>query len=520
VVAALLLCAAPAWAQEKETDCKNKVDDDKDSVLDCADSDCWQDAACKSAGGLENNNALCSDWVDNDADDATDCDDVDCQRQSVTVCRGSWEGSLEGPGSTAKTTDGGDLGDIPQLGEGMTVEDLIGKGSDEDGERNEFVCSDGIDNDGDGKTDCADFGCRFDPEVTVCRGTPGLRFSVSAHLSATYNATYEGIANPEGADNHPDEGFTEGRFDATFNRLQLRAFGPIPFLQDSFFLISGRFERTPRLTFAFFSLPLGGGHYINLNSGGGGLSNALVLSTSKHILLDPPFYLFNAFEQGNGGAVEFYGPIVPGLLDYRTFVAGGSGRFNGNIGGRFFNEEDPNFTWAVGAQLALYAIGRFDRWDTRFLYTEVPPALTVYFGGRYDQRAFERFPAMNLNVLYRHWRFIVAAEAYLKRELEFSSWQYSYNVQFGFLIVPKWLFIAADQGLFRATDFVDAPAVLPTDLRRIVDESQWRVALHLFVWRSSGIVTLLYTDDTVEPANEGEEELHTGEFRLEAQFRF
>src|SRR5574339_391526 len=191
----------PAFAQEaKETDCKNKIDDDGDSVLDCADSDCWQDAACKSAGGLENNNALCGDWIDNDNDDATDCDDVDCQGVAVIVCRGSWEGGGgQQPLGPTGPSDGG--GDIPQLGEGMSVEDLLGKGSDNDGERNEFVCSDGIDNDLDGKADCADFGCRFDPDVTVCRGTPGIRFSVAAHISATYTATYEGDPDPE------EEGF-------------------------------------------------------------------------------------------------------------------------------------------------------------------------------------------------------------------------------------------------------------------------------------------------------------------------
>jgi hypothetical protein len=518
LVALAVAWAMPAFAQEaREADCKNKVDDDNDSVVDCADGDCWKDEACKSGGGLENNNTLCSDWVDNDNDDATDCDDVDCQGVAVTVCRGSWEsgGGQPPPGGPIGPSDGGGLGEIPQLGEGMSVEDLIGKGSDRDGERNEFVCSDGIDNDQDGKADCADFGCRFDPDVTVCRGTPGIRFSVAAHISATYTSTFEGDPNPE------EEGFANGDWDALFNRLQLRAFGPIPFLQDSFFLISGRFERTPRLTFAFFSMPIGGGHYVNLNSGGGGLSNAQVLSVSKHILLDPPFYLFNAFEQGNGAAVEFYGPIVPGLLDYRAFVAGGSGRFNGNIGGRFFNEEEPNFTWGVGAQLALYALGRFDRWDTRFLYTDVPAALTIYLGARYDQRAFERFPAVNLNILYRQWRFVVAAESYVKRELEFQTWQLSYNLQVGFLVVPKWLMIAADTGNFRLlNDFVNPPDPLPTDLRRINDEFQWRAAVHVYIWRNTGLVTLLYTDDFIESANEDEENTHTGEFRLEAQFRF
>ncbi len=514
---AIILMAAPAWAQEKtETDCGNKIDDDGDALIDCADADCWNTPACKSAGGLENNNTLCSDWIDNDNDGETDCDDVDCQSDAVTVCRGSWEGGLEGSGTVKRGPDSGnpDSLDIPQLGEGMTVEDLIGKGSDADGERNEFTCSDGIDNDGDGKIDCEDFGCRFDPDVTVCRGTPGVRFSVAAHIASNYTATYSGLADST------KEGFGNGKFDTLFNRLQIRTFGPIPFLQDSFFLISGRFDRTPRLTFAFFSMPIGGGHYINFNSGGGGLSNAQVLSVSKHILLDPPFYLFNAFEQGNGAAVEFYGPLVRGLLDYRVFLAGGLGQFNGNIGGRFFNTDDPNFTWGGGAQAALYLVGRFDRWDTRFLYTEVPAALTLYAGARYDQRAFERFPAANVNVLFRWWRVVAAAEGYVKRELEFKTWQYSYNLQLGFLVIPKWVMLAGDFGGFKATDFVNPPNPLPTDLRRLVDEFQWRVALHVYIWRNTGLATLLYTDDFIEAANQGEEDTHTGELRLEVQFRF
>jgi hypothetical protein len=517
----LLFVAGPALAAEaKETDCKNKIDDDQDAVIDCADADCFSDPACKTGGGLENNNLLCSDWVDNDNDDATDCDDVDCQGQAVTACRGSWEGSLEGSGGGDRTPiRGGTDEPLPELGEGMSVEDLIGKGSDEDGERNEYVCSDGYDNDGDGKVDCADFGCRFDPDITVCRGTPGLRFSLSAGVALSYNVTFSGDPNAAEALGDADA-IANGDFDALFNRLQLRAFGPIPFIQDSFFLISMRAERTPRLTFAFFSMPIGKGHYVNINSGGGGLSNTQVLSISKQLLLDPPFYLFSAFEQGNGAAVEFYGPIVRGILDYRVFVAGGSGRYNGNIGGRFFNEDDPNFTWAGGLQLAIFAVGRFDRDDNRFLYTEVPAALAFYVGGRFDQRAYERFQASNVNVLFRWWRFIASAEGYLKREFEFETTQFSFNVQLGFLILPKWLMFAADVGLFRATDFVGAPEPLPTDLRRLVDEFQWRLALHLFAWKSAGILSLLYADSTVESANLGEPDAHTGELRLQAQFRF
>lgn len=514
----LLSSAAPAPAAAqggsypKETDCSNRIDDDGDGLIDCADADCFGDPACKTAGGLENSDLLCSDWIDNDGDGAVDCEDVDCHGPGLTACKGSWEGPLEGTGVSraprARLMGDGDgdpnYGMIPALGEGMSVEDLLGKGGDADGERNDFVCADGIDNDGDGAIDCADLGCRFDPNVTVCRGTPGVRFGLAAHVAQSYE-------------------FETREWDTRVNRLQLRAFGPIPFLQDSFFLISIRAERAPRLTFAMFSTPVPGmpGHYININSGGGGLSNGLVLSVSKNILLDPPFYLFSAFEQGNGAAVEMNGPLIPGYLDYRVFTAGGSGRFTGNIGGRFFSGDERNYTWGVGAQVAYYAFGRFDRWDTRFLYVPVPAALTVYLGGRYDQREFERFPAANVNFLFRWKRLLASVEGYGKREFNFGSWQFAYNVQAGFLLIPKYLFLAADIGQFYASDFEKPlPELVPTELRRLVDELQWRVALHTYVWRNTGVVTLLYTDRFQESSSSLRPDLRTKELRLETQFRF
>ena len=57
------------------------------------------------------------------------------------------------------------------------------KAKDNDGERNDLLCSDGVDNDGDGAIDCADYGCRFDPTVTICQGSPSMRFSIVGNLA-------------------------------------------------------------------------------------------------------------------------------------------------------------------------------------------------------------------------------------------------------------------------------------------------------------------------------------------------
>ena len=143
--------AKPTAAGPKiEVNCGDRKDDDGDGLVDCADADCAKDEACKVGNGPENSNARCSDWFDNDGDGFVDCDDAECEQ--TPVCKGSWVGAVEGTGmSHAQDTE------LPEMGPGQEAVDLIGKGSDKDGERNDEVCSDGVDNDGDGKIDCADF---------------------------------------------------------------------------------------------------------------------------------------------------------------------------------------------------------------------------------------------------------------------------------------------------------------------------------------------------------------------------
>jgi hypothetical protein len=492
--------APKASEAPKEAVCNDRKDDDGDGLVDCADADCFESEACKTSGGLENTNELCKDFVDNDDDGAVDCEDVDCTGPGLTACHGSWQGPVEGTGATSVGGQTG--GDLPELQEGMTVEDLIGKFGDIDGERNDFVCSDGVDNDSDNAVDCADNGCRFDPNVTVCRGMPGLRFSVVANAYQAYD-------------------FETEQSDTRFRRLQLRAFGLVPGIQDAFFLISMLTERTPRLTFAMFTMPIYRAHKISLNSGGGGLSNALVLSVHKNPMLDPAFYVYNAFEAGNGAALEFTGPILAGFMDYRVFVAGGGGRFNGNIGGRFLNFDQLNYAWGVGGQVALYLAGRFDRWDSRYLYTEVPLGLTAYIGARFDEREFDRFPAANINVLWRWWIFEASLEAYGKRELAFGAWQGSFNFMAGVLIWPKHLFLSGDVGLFRATEYDDVlPDAAQSELTRVADQEGFRVALHWYIWRNNGLLTLFFRNERSEQALRNEPERRTNELRLEAQVRF
>jgi hypothetical protein len=503
--ARLSAAAVPASEGGKEKNCTDGRDEDEDLVFDCADADCKADPACQPDGQPESNDARCSDWIDNDSDGYVDCDDFDCD--NTEICKGSWD--LTGPGEPvapavgpANTGGGGGTisGSGPTLKPGQSEADLIGTGGDKGGERNNVMCSDGIDNDNDGQTDCQDLGCRLDTEVTVCQGDGDFRFGVVARLSQTFMIEDDPSKTVDGDGNVIDDSFE--RFDTNFEVLQLRVLGQMPFIQNSFFLLSIRAERTPRMTFALFQVPLGKkGHYFNVNSGGGGLSLELVRSVHKRMLADPAFYVYNAFEQGNGAALEFGGPIDKrGKFLYRTFAAGGSGRFAGNIGGRFFPDGDTSYTWSLGGQVWMNAIGYYARWDSPFLYTPAPLTLAVAVGAKYDQRPQERYPAANVQAVFRWKRIHFSAESYTKRELAFGNWQTAYNLQLGVLAWSKRLLLAGDFGQYLATTFDNPPDDPGSDLRRQLRELQYRVAAHFYIWRDVFYATAIFRDRRVEPA--------------------
>jgi hypothetical protein len=308
-----------------------------------------------------------------------------------------------------------------------------------------------------------------------------------------------------------DDAAKAGKFDSypaidtRLQVLQLRAFGSLPYLEDSFFLINVRSELSPRITFALFQIPIGYGHYFDVNSGGGSLSNALVISTAKQPLLEPEFWMINAFEQNNGAAAEVHGPLFTPSLRYRVFANGGAGQSTGNIGGQRITFNDTAFTYAVGTQLTWSALGYYDRFDNPFLYKPQPLTLGFNAGWKYEQRAQERFPAMDLQSTWRWGRFEVLVEDYSKAELNFGQMQNAWSVMGGVLIIPEWLFFAVDGGQFATTKFgalttftngaikTAPPLKVETDLKHEVNETDLRAALHTFVWRNNGILSLRYT---------------------------
>lgn len=460
-----------------ESICDDGVDNDGDTVYDCGDNDCAKAAACQTDGRPEFTEERCHDWLDNDRDGAFDCDDSDCS--DMDACKGSWDRK---PAATSGVAAGrGPGGGVASDGIDRSAdpEDLLGKGQDADGERSEHMCSDGYDNDHDGKTDCEDLGCRLDTSVVNCQPATNFRFSVVARTQGTYDVQ-EKKANVE------------------FSAIQLRVLGQIPYIQNSFFLLSFRAEKTPRLVFAIFQVPIKGGHYFNINSGSGSLSLELVRSIHKRLLVDPAYYMLNGFEQGNGAAIEFGGPMDKrGKFLYRTFLAGGSGRFAGNVGGTFFPDNNNNFTYTAGAQIWMNLIGYYNRYDSPILYTPAPTTLSLAVGAKYDQRSQERYPAANIQATFRYRRLILLGEAYGKRELNFGSYQLAYNIQVGVLPIKKRLLLSGDFGQYLATPFERPPAELGYDLRRQNQEMQYRAAAHVFLWRELFMLTLIWGDRRV-----------------------
>ncbi len=500
--------SAPA---ESERMCEDGLDDDADGLTDCADADCFEHPACMFGGAEERNDQRCSDWVDNDGDGLLDCEDPDCTGPGISVCHGSAQ-SAEGP-ERVTTPD-----PVPSLEGDQSVESLIGQGSDANGERNDYMCSDGVDNDGDGRTDCADFGCRFDPQVSVCTGSPGFRFSVVAGIAASY-------------DLEADTDWRTGA-DVEFERLQVRVLGPIPYIANSFFLLSMQLEgNSPRLTFANFQVPISDrGHYLTVNSGSGGLSTGFIISQAKLPLLDRTYYMLNAFEQGNGAQIEQGGPLIEsGRLNYRVFVAGGKGLRTGNVGGRRLEGGLNNFAWAAGAQLGIDVIGHYNRFDSPMLYSRVPTTLAFLVGGKYDQQPLERYPAANVLLVFNHSIFQLRAENYFKWAIDFGGGlQNAWNVQAGVLLLPEHLYLAADVGMFMADPYTNAPLDIPSNaLPRVNDIFRYRIALHWYWYRNIGLLSILYDERHEADARvatdsglfEDNEQL-AREVRLEVQFRF
>ncbi|MCA9558864.1 MAG: hypothetical protein KC583_09910, partial [Myxococcales bacterium] len=193
---AVTVCEDAPGERTNDT-CSNGVDDDGNGFVDCDDFSCSQNPWVSVCPG-ENTDALCRDGLDNDGNGFADCDDFGCSRNAlVSACAEGEAGFClddvdnDGDGMTdcddpdcdvaaacgggpGPQTDGGvrpPIGDIPPL-------------TGEFHETGDERCSNGVDDDGDGRIDCDDRHCTYNPNVTVC---PGARENSDALCSDGVN---------------------------------------------------------------------------------------------------------------------------------------------------------------------------------------------------------------------------------------------------------------------------------------------------------------------------------------------
>jgi len=148
-------CVCTAGAP-KETSCSDTNDNDGDGFTDCLDPDCAADPACIGA-------EVCDDLTDNDGDGEVDCYDPACAL--TPFCTGTAPGEIctdllnDNDGDTFIACEDSDC-NARSCGAGC----ICAYGFPQ-----EFDCGDGVDNDGNGQTDCLDPFCSTDP---LCGGAP------------------------------------------------------------------------------------------------------------------------------------------------------------------------------------------------------------------------------------------------------------------------------------------------------------------------------------------------------------
>ncbi len=137
-----------------EFDCLNGLDDDCDGLFDCADFDCSGRPECGGCTPVAPREIACLDMRDDDCDGRFDCSDPDCAGSpECGVCASDEFDCFNG-----RDDDCNGLVDCADPTCRMVPGCACVPSS-----MTEIRCADGIDDDCDGRIDCADFDCRTRP---------------------------------------------------------------------------------------------------------------------------------------------------------------------------------------------------------------------------------------------------------------------------------------------------------------------------------------------------------------------
>jgi hypothetical protein len=157
------VCNPTPGQETQETSCTDGVDNDCDGFTDASDPDCDTPPVCVPT---EDPETSCEDGIDNDCDESIDCDDSDCSQDPA--CQ-----------------TGMACSDYPDKGSCQNDPACVWEGSPKNGtcvdaavcvpnETPEVSCTDGVDNDCNGATDCADTNCSGDPACQTACNNDGV----------------------------------------------------------------------------------------------------------------------------------------------------------------------------------------------------------------------------------------------------------------------------------------------------------------------------------------------------------
>jgi len=129
--------------------CHNGIDDDCNGLTDCMDFFCvMTDPSCRTCVPTSMFERNCFDGIDDDCDGLIDCADRDCRMRRACIDAGPPDGGFQ-PDAIVLHDAGGPV--TNEIGVAM--------------------CTNGIDDDRDGRADCADPDCRpFGPTAECCNG--------------------------------------------------------------------------------------------------------------------------------------------------------------------------------------------------------------------------------------------------------------------------------------------------------------------------------------------------------------
>ena len=203
--------ALPECVREtSNTACSDGIDNDGNGFTDCEDFSCARDGAGAVVCVRESSNAACSDGIDNDGDGMTDCEDEGCNgREHIVVCgEGAitdptlWADAVEERCSNGENDDGDmndagfeftDCGDFDCINTWET--DVC---HDLPREAGNARCSDGVDNDMDGRTDCEESSCNAEGIVVCADGVAVEPTPSESEITTLANAICDdGMDNDE-----------------------------------------------------------------------------------------------------------------------------------------------------------------------------------------------------------------------------------------------------------------------------------------------------------------------------------